>query len=65
METHTFPITDHEKQKLDEVRGDLKSQPVLQRAADFLRSNPRYAWTACALALLAGYSLGKLSSGRN
>jgi hypothetical protein len=40
METHTFPIAEPEASKLDRVTDQLRHQPLVEKAKDFLRSNP-------------------------
>ena len=50
METHTFPLAEQEKHKLDDVQIDLPKQPVSNRAHDFIRSNSSWMWTGVALA---------------
>jgi len=49
METHTFPLAEEEKHKLEAVASDLRNQPIVKRAEDFLRSNPSWALTGAAL----------------
>ena len=49
METHTFPLADEEKQKLEAVASDLRNQPILNRAQDFFRGNPSWILTGAAL----------------
>lgn len=49
METHTFPLAEEQKHKLDDLQTDLRNQPVLNRAQDFIRANPSWMWTGVAL----------------
>ena len=49
METHTFPLAEEEKHKLEALESDLRNQPILNRAQDFFRSNPSWLLTGAAL----------------
>lgn len=49
METQTFPIAEEEKRKLDALESDLRNQPKLARAEDFVRENSSLVWTGVAL----------------
>lgn len=65
METHTFPIAEQEKRKLDLVQSELRMQPMLTRAQDFMRSNTSWMWTAIALVgMVAGCLVARVFSRR-
>jgi hypothetical protein len=50
METHTFPLAEEQKHKLDDLRTELRNQPIVNHAQNFIRSNPSWIWTGVALA---------------
>jgi hypothetical protein len=52
METHTFPIAEQEKSKLDRMQSELRAQPALKRAQDFFKTNSSWVWTGIALTSL-------------
>ena len=49
METHTFPLAEEQKHKLDDLQTELRDQPAVTRAQDFIRANPSWMWTGVAL----------------
>ena len=49
METQTFPIAEEEKRKLEALESNLRNQPKLARAQDFVRENASLALTGVAL----------------
>lgn len=49
METHTFPLAEEQKHKLDDVQQDLRNQPMVNRAQYLIRENPSWIWTGVAL----------------
>jgi len=52
---HTFPLPEIEAHKLDEVKEDLRQQPAIVRAKDYLRANPWWKLVfACVAGALAG-----------
>ena len=49
MDTHTFPLVEEEKRKLDALELDVRNQPILARARDLIGSNASMVVTGVAL----------------
>ena len=47
MDAHTFPVPENAAQELDHLEEELKNQPWVTKASDWIKANP---WQAIAIA---------------